>query len=452
MWLFLSIRLALRAAIWSATALLVAACANTARFPDNPPLERYQPVMPQQDRHDDTLLVLTFSGGGSRAAALSYGVLQALHETKVQGRALTGEIDLISAVSGGSITAAYYGLFGDRLFTDFFPEFLDRDVESELKRTMLDAANLFRLTSPTFGSGDLLDEYLRSALFGDHALSELLDLQGPQVEINATDLFKGERFGFTDEQFGMICSDPAGFPVARAVAASSAVPLLFSPITLQNRAGSCGYEPPPWLREALAQKAHDNRRYRAAVRIEHYLDRAASPYLHLVDGGLSDNLGLRAVLDRVVVSGGAFRALRRSGEIGADRIVLIVVDAASRPPSKWDQRPEAPPEIAVLDAATNAPLINFNFETREYLRSHLAAWLEEIRTGRCGADPDCRGPEFHLIDIRLDEIEDKQLRDRLTAVPTGLTLKPGVAGELVETGAQLLRANPEFRRWVESLR
>jgi NTE family protein len=62
------------------------------------------------------LLILAFSGGGTRAAAFAYGVLEELAATPVvlggRPRRLLDEVDLISAVSGGSFTAAYYGLYG----------------------------------------------------------------------------------------------------------------------------------------------------------------------------------------------------------------------------------------------------------------------------------------------------------------------------------------------------
>ena len=81
----------------------------------------------------DIVLTLAFSGGGTRAAALAYGVLEELRDTTViidgQPRRLIDEIDTISSVSGGSFTSAYYGLYGERIFEDFEDEFLNRDVE-----------------------------------------------------------------------------------------------------------------------------------------------------------------------------------------------------------------------------------------------------------------------------------------------------------------------------------
>ena len=37
----------------------------------------------EDGRRDDITLVLAFSGGGSRAAALAYGVLQELRDTRI---------------------------------------------------------------------------------------------------------------------------------------------------------------------------------------------------------------------------------------------------------------------------------------------------------------------------------------------------------------------------------
>jgi len=106
---------------------------------------------------------------------------------------------------------------------DFRNQFLERNVTAELTSAMLSPGTLGRLSSVTFGSGDALDEYFSRQLFGKAVLRELVDGQGPFVQINATDLFKGGQFGFTPEQFALICSDIDRFPVSRAVAASSAV-------------------------------------------------------------------------------------------------------------------------------------------------------------------------------------------------------------------------------------
>ena len=99
-----------------------------AHYPKNKPLEEIPQLVSydfsqfnQPSNADETFVVLTFSGGGTRAASLSYGVLKELKNTILPGtrRTVLDEVDVISTVSGGSFTGAYYALFGDRIFSDF---------------------------------------------------------------------------------------------------------------------------------------------------------------------------------------------------------------------------------------------------------------------------------------------------------------------------------------------
>jgi NTE family protein len=119
--------------------LLLSGCA--AIYPVNPPLTHidentaynYQNVTGESDKSNKVLLMLAFSGGGTRAAAFSYGVLKELSETPIgqegHKHPLSDEVDVITSVSGGSFTAAYFGLYGDRIFKDYEHDFLRRDVQ-----------------------------------------------------------------------------------------------------------------------------------------------------------------------------------------------------------------------------------------------------------------------------------------------------------------------------------
>lgn len=437
---------------------LLAGCTSMARYPENPPLENFDAEYTLSSLgaqgSGDTLLILTFSGGGSRAAALAYGVLEALAATRLapgsKKQRMLDEIDMISAVSGGSITAAYFGLYGERTFTDFRDQFLERDVNTELAAAMLSPGTLTRLSSTTFGSGDVLDEYFSRQLFGKTALRELVDEQGPFVQINATDLFKGGQFGFTPEQFALICSDIDRFPVSRAVAASSAVPMIFAPVTLANRAGTCDYDPPQWLQEGLRERGTNNRRHRIASNLGTYLDTAAHPYIHLVDGGLADNTGLRAVMDYLVIEDGLWNTLQRFNLHRARNIVLITVDASAILPSRWEQSDTTPPGSAILDAATTTPLLNYNFETLEYLRSNLPEWASELQHHRCKENSDCTAPGVYLIELHLGDIPDPALRQRLTTIPTDFSLEPDVVDDLIDAGQQLLHSNRGYQQLLEN--
>src|SRR6266516_4486021 len=142
---------------------------------------------------DDLLLMLAFSGGGTRAAALDYGVLEELARTGVgppsQQHRLLDEVDLISSVSGGSFTAAYYALWGDRIFSDFERQFLKKRVQNALRLRILAPWNTLRLFSPTFNRSDLAAEYYDRLLFKGATLGDLATRPGaPFLIINSIDL------------------------------------------------------------------------------------------------------------------------------------------------------------------------------------------------------------------------------------------------------------------------
>src|SRR3712207_8795846 len=59
---------------------------------------------------------------------------------------LIEQVDLVSSVSGGSVTAAYFALKGSGILHDFRKKFLTQDVEASL-RTSVNLPNIVRLTS-----------------------------------------------------------------------------------------------------------------------------------------------------------------------------------------------------------------------------------------------------------------------------------------------------------------
>ena len=169
--------------------------AGCAHYPVNEPLSHYDPgsgyresFMGVPGNSDELLLYLTFSGGGTRAAAFSYGVLEELRKTEVtikgEKRRLLDEVDVISSVSGGSFTAGYYGLFGERIFEDFEGKFLKKDIEGALLANMLlNPYNWARLPSPYFGRSDLAADYYDRNVFDHGTFGDILKRKGPMIII-----------------------------------------------------------------------------------------------------------------------------------------------------------------------------------------------------------------------------------------------------------------------------
>ena len=257
------------ALIFSAVILLGAGCAH---YPENARLQHYDPQSGYRFRNlsntgnsDSLQIFLAFSGGGTRAAALSYGVLEELARTQIawegQHRRLLDEVDYISAVSGGSFTAAYYALYGDRIFADFEDKFLNQNIQRQLMWRLCSPLYWGRLASPYFNRSDMAAEFYDRHLFGGKTYGDLLKRnRRPFLSLNATDMSLGASFQFTQEHFDYLCSDISTFPVARAVAASAAFPILLSPITINNYGGSCGCVEPAWMVSALTNRQGRTRR------------------------------------------------------------------------------------------------------------------------------------------------------------------------------------------------
>ena len=136
--------------------LLLGGCA-TRQF--NPPIVQIRSGMVgtnsrgwQSRGNQQDLVILAFSGGGTRAAAFSYGVLEALRRIEIVTRSgrnirLLDEVDLITGISGGSFTALAYGLYGEKLFDDYEARFLKRNVQGELTARILNPLNWRALLS-----------------------------------------------------------------------------------------------------------------------------------------------------------------------------------------------------------------------------------------------------------------------------------------------------------------
>jgi NTE family protein len=393
-------------------------------------------------------IYLAFSGGGTRAAALAYGVMKALHETRIgtldQPRTLLEEVDTVSGVSGGSFPAAYYGLFGDRVFDEFEPRFLRRNIQGAMVWRALIPWNFVALLTPWLSRSDIAKDIYHESVFDRATFQTLTDARGPAVYINATDLSSGERFTFVQSQFDLICSDLQALPISYAVAASSAVPMLLSPVSMRNHAGTCGFEPHPWLKEALSDRRRRPRQYRAARNFLQLHD-PDKKFLHLVDGGISDNLGLRAGIDLIELAGGWERAgeLMEAGR-HRDKYIVIVVNAETDPDTAIDLSWAAPGFAATMGAVSGAQIRRYNFETLLLTQKLLQ------RLGREARDKGVPMETF-LVDVSFENFPDERNRRYFKRIPTSFNLSDRQVDELIWAGRELLLDSPDYKRLVESV-
>ena len=419
------------------------------------PLSRWEPEMRGEvseqvagNRSPELLVFLAFSGGGTRAAAFAYGVLQELARTEVVtdkgARPLIREVDVISSVSGGSFTAAYFGLFGDRIFEDFEQRFLRRNVEGALFLQLFNPANWFRLMTTAFGRGDMAARYYGKTIFDDATFSDLKRPEAPLLDINSTDLSDGVRIPFTDWMFDILCVDLDSFPVSRAVAASSAVPVLFSPILLKNHAGSCGFEPPPWLLEAAKEEKSTLRRVNAKALLN-FADSKTRPWLHLVDGGVSDNLGLRSIFTTTKLVGNPQKAFSEFGHAGVRQVIIIAVNAHAATTPKWAFEMAMPGIADVISSMSSDQIDQYSADTLEAVRLTFESWAEKASTPQHPVD-------FHFVEVNFEKAVDEAERDFLNGIGTNFSLSGEEVDHLISAGGDILRRSEEFNAFLEANR
>jgi NTE family protein len=441
-----------------------------AHYPVNQPIKEVRldagyraSNMRTSEKSDSLLLYLTFSGGGMRAAALSYGVLEGLRKTDIvlDGRKqrLLDEVDGISSVSGGSFTAGYYGLFGDRIFEDFESKFLKKNIQRSLiLRALLNVANWVRLFSSAFALSDLAAEYYDKYIFEGGTFGDMVARKGPFVIINATEMTHGTRVMFTQGAFDVICSDLSLFPVARAVAASSAVPMALTPITLRNYAGTCGFKTPEGFERGLEGRDILERQFHLFNDMNPFLDSEKKPYIHLVDGGVGDNLGLKAVLDRIIARGSAWGAIKGTPLEKVHKVVFIVVNAETKPDPKWDKTERVPTFGVMLASYSSIAIDRYNQETMALLRESVGSWADEIRTQRCKGGAVSTSPgacgdiQFYVVEVKFDALKDEKERMQFKRLPTALRLSPEEVDKTRDAARRILEESAEFQRLLLDLK
>ena len=444
--------------LWKVLSLLLLLTLNGCAFysrVDNGQIISREPIegwiekldMPLSKDRGDVLIMLSFSGGGTRAATFAYGVLKELRDTQYgygnKTKRLLDEVDSISSVSGGSFTSAYYGLFGDRIFEDYERIFLKNNVQKILINGLFNPLNWWKMLTTGFDRTELAIDYYNTYIFKGRTFADLKASSGPYIQINATDLGLGSRFSFTQGYFDLLCSDYDSFTIARAVAASSAVPLAFAPVVLENHDG-CELRFPDWYLDIRENAEKDIRLAEMVAAVDSYSNKEERKYIHIVDGGITDNLGIRGLYDRVTLLGGISRATQKFKKDRADKVVVLLVNAQTKPENPMGLSEEEPPVVEVLNAVSDAQLQRYNTESLILVENELKKWATAFST------PD-RQIKSYFIQVDFESIHDPKKRQLFNNIATSFALPGDEVDNLVETARQLLRNNPEFKRLVDDL-
>jgi predicted acylesterase/phospholipase RssA len=448
------------------TAIVGGCSVDIENAPINQPWTGATPTAPATPlpQHQETVVGLAFSGGGTRAAAFSFGVLKALARTPEPDSAtpLLHDIDFISGVSGGSITAAYFGYRGEAGLDDFRERFLIKDMESALRTSFFDPTNWLRLIE----GGGVNDRrgaqtFLDANLFDGSTFAALERPDRPIVWINASDIYNNTPFVFDHQAFDALCSDLTKLPISEAVAASAAVPFAFAPIVIKSYAGQCGYEPPDWATKALKQPDTSGLQDYAQA-LANYQNPKVQQYVKLLDGGLVDNYGLTSVtLRREEEADLPYAPLTPEQAVNVRKLLFVVVDAGQSNDNSWVLTPQGPDGTDLAMAAVNTPLNSARRASLDLFRREFASWQRKLVQYRCKtlSEADivrlrgsltgwkCDDVHFTVAMVSFDLLDPID-RDKLSQLPTSLSLPAVDIDALIAGGEMALSRSAGFKEFV----
>jgi NTE family protein len=289
---------------------------TSVEIDESPP--RQEALAPVDFAEGETLrqpedgIALCLSGGGSRAMLFHAGALIRLNELGI-----LKQIDMVSSVSGGSITAGVLARHWSEL--DFDDDGHARRLDElvvgplrEICRHWIDKpAWLIGFITPGLTPVKRFAQVLDEHLYGGVKLSAVSP--NPEFVINATNLASTVLWRFSqgymrDYRVGEVTQHDT--TIATAVAASSAFPIAFAPLRLSFAAGKI--DP-----------------YRDSLKDDDF--RRAVP---LGDGGIYDNLGLEAAWKRYrtvfVSDGGGETAPEAHPDLDVIRQVFRVMKIIDR--------------------------------------------------------------------------------------------------------------------------
>jgi NTE family protein len=447
--------------------LLLLGCAPWNQ-PLNPPLQgENAPLVDAASLGDGELYIgLAFSGGGFRATSFAYGMLQELRAAGVETGSPNGlldEVRLVSGVSGGSIMAAQFGLNGPAGLDGFRERFLLTDGEAYMITSGMNPLTIAKGVAGGVNGRDTFGRYLDDTLFRGATFGDLARRSNVLTWINATDMANNVPFLFSPETFDALCSDLSKVRLSEGVAASAAVPLVFTPIVLEAHQGKCDYVEPDWLTAArynpeatAAMRAH-------ARALESYTNPAEVKFVKLLDGAITDNFGTTGLAVERARAQVPYAPLTAEEAVKLKRMLFLVANAGVDQDYDWTQKVAGPGGVNLAMSIATSAMAAASRSGYDSMRGELRLWELELIEWRCALPMsevrrlrgstegwDCKDVKLFVGEVSFARLP-VDMRDRLDRVPTRLKLATEEVDMVIEAGRMATRLTPEFNGFLASL-
>ncbi len=314
-----------------------------------------------------------------------------------------------------SVTAFCCAMQRSRLRTPFMPENVFRAYQGGLNDTQF-------------------SQWLDNNLFHGATFKDLHFANKPHVFINASDVYNRVPFIFDGMTFKAICSDLDSYPIASAVAASAAMPVVFAPTVIASYANRCEPELPAWIVTAQTNQTAPPLLKEYADAIGRYRD-GSVPFIKLLDGGLVDNYGLSGLTIERLAAATPYGPLTAQRAVKVRRLLFLVVDAGRGPSGDWAQSADGPTAPEIVQAAADTAIDSSARSSFTAFDQIMAEWHEALIHWRCGLSPserqsygitakwDCRDLKFFVGRINFEQLGPKRAF-ALQSIPTRFKLTP----------------------------
>jgi NTE family protein len=210
---------------------------------------------------------------------------------------------------------------------------------------------------------------------------------------------------------------------------------------------------------ALTNRQERSRRAMKAMELRSYQNSTEHPYLHLLDGGLTDNLGLRGPFEDIIVKGGIRNKIQDDLNPNlVSKLVMIVVNAAFRGNRGWDHHRQPPNIVQVTLALGTVPMNRYSFETLELLKANIKQWEAEWNEGNPAAKTNAAGSpstsphvQLYVIEVSFDDLQDDAEKAYLEKLPTAFKLPPEAVARLRAVAGKLLNQSETYRALLHDL-
>jgi NTE family protein len=415
------------------------------------------PLPDQKSGQDDkTLVFVSLSGGGTRAAAMSWKALEEFrkipywymddNEQMVEST-LAGEIDYISGISGGSFAAAAWCLYRDDMQL-FRTRFIERNIQGDLvKNLFIPPSNGIKLISPYYDRINIASELYDNEVFDNTTFNDLP--ARPVLWINATNLALGARFTYDTTSFDYLHSNLSAYPIGYACAASSAFPILLSPITLKNYGESVDLNQDIDYRIAK-MNARENLEMEAYCRAREVYNDKRNEFIHLADGGLVDNQGLQAIIDEFKTNGIINKRLNDATN-PLKRLIIINVNAGVSSNDKSCRKESAPHINSVIEytMVTSMDILSAKrwMGIKNQCNELNKAAIDIGETTKSLSQLE----KPYTIEINFRNVTDEKTRKECNKLPTSFKLDAEQLRLIDRTVAELVNEEPEIIRLKSSL-